>query len=254
MLHLLPITEFRQNLRNHVNQVQNLSKRLIYQLGDANGPYLLAPDTLRALEERHAVNCWAKEHFQSLLLTKYTTLAEGSSTQKLPLDILLGLTDFFGLVAQLCEVLAHPGVKEQASTWSIEEYMNLWISEKPLIAHGTFDKVYLTCSYLFQPTAFTRDHKPTTILEFFQTIQTEALNDQEQEHSTLYRTVISMSKEQREQVNRMLADTCDWMIELLQYQTIFSPNKERVYLKFRAVGAWYEDWIQPLPNLFHYNG
>ena len=254
MLHLLQMTEFRQNLRNYVNQVQDLPNRQIFQLGDKNGPYVLAPDTLRALEERHAVNCWAKEHFQSLRLTKYPTLADGKGTHDLPLDILLGLTDFFGLIAQICEILARPGVKEQASTWSIEEYMDLWLSGKSLLAHGTFDKVYLTCSYLFQPSYFDFNSKPTTITAFFQAIQAGANDDKEQETSTFYRSAITMTKEQREQVDQMIADTCDWVLELLQYQTIFSSNKERVYLKFRSVGAWYETWIQPLPNLFHYNG
>ena len=254
MLHLLQITEFRQNLRNYVNQVQDLSNSQIYQLGDKTGPYLLAPDTLKALEERHAVNCWAKEHFQALLLTKYPTLADGQGTHDLPLDILLGLTDFFGLVAQICEMLAHPSAKDNAHTWSITDYMDLWLSGKPWITHGTFDKVYLTCSYLFQPSYFDRNHKPTTIISFFQALQAGAEEDKEQETSTFYRDVIELTREQREQIDQIIADTCDWVIELLQYQSLFSPNKKRVYLKFRAIGAWYETWIQPLPNLFHYNG
>lgn len=248
MLQLLQITEFRQNLRTHLNTVRDLAKRQIFQLGDKEGPYVMSPETLRALEERHAVNSWAKERFSALQLKKYTTLSGGTKTKELPLDMLLGLTDLFGLVSELCDILAHPGVKENACLWNIENYLSIWESRQPLATHGNFDKVHSILYYLIEKDSPYPADRPVTIFEFFTTLQQWA----EQGESAPYRTKLELPDEQRQLSNHIIKLTCDWVLELLKFQTIFSPNRELVYLKFHTLCAWYESDVRPLPNLFHY--
>lgn len=248
MLQLLQITEFRQNLRTHLNTVRDLTKRQIFQLGDKEGPYVMAPETLRALEERHAVNCWIKERFSALHLKKYTTLSGGIKTEELPLDMLLGLTDLFGLVSELCEVLAHPGVKENACLWNIENYLSIWESRQPLATHGKFDKVHSILYYLMEKDCPYPTDRPVTIFDFFTTLQQWV----EQEDTSPYRKELELTKEQQQLSNCIIKLTCDWILELLKFQTIFSPNKELVVLKFHTFYTWYESDVRPLPNLFHY--
>lgn len=243
MLKKVNVSTFRNALKHYLEQI-SINPGTIYQTGNKSDIMVLSKTTLTKLQYRYYINMWARNQYRSLRLDQYLTLTNGKDTKELPLDVIIGFSQFFQLVQELLDTLAQPGAKENALTWDVSAYINDAIEETPLRTHGRFDLVYTILTRLITPQRFTGQ----TLNEFFQQIQ-------HVDHIDLRPTDLTTT--QQDLIGTILIDVSKWVCMLLEYQVLNTDDctqaPEPIFLHIGKVFDWYERHIGERPNTFGYD-
>lgn len=244
MLQVIGVADFRRQLKDYVEAVA-ASKNQIYQIGQANDALLLSPATLAKLQNRHHQNNMVKQQFDKSKLESYVTLAEGVGTKNLPLDVLLGLSAFFGLMKELISLLANPGAKENALRWKVSELAAQAVEGKELEAHPRFYRIYILIRRLFQPDNFKEfgQKENGTLIQFF--IYLQALLAQE---SPVFKE--KLPKEQDECIRSILMHFSQLAEDLISAQKLDrtveeeTETEERIFWRMQKIESWYQTYIK----------
>lgn len=237
------VSTFRNALKHYLEQISTNSGT-IYQTGNTNDILILSKTTLTKLQYRYYVNMWARNQYRSLRLDQYLTLTNGKHTKELPLDVIIGLSQFFQLVQELLDALAQPGAKENALTWDVSAYIKDAREKTPLSVHGRFDLVYTILTRLVKPRTFTGQ----TLNEFFQQLQyIDRMELISCELTTTHEDMICI----------ILTEMSKWICMLLEYQILNTDDctqtLEPIFLHIGRLLDWYEENIGERPNTFGYD-
>lgn len=250
MIPIIKISEFRLHLKDYLDEVSDMTISM-FQIGTKKGNLVMSEKTLEKLQKRHYVNTWSKNRFKRLKLDNYTTLANGSGTKDLPLDTLLALSSFFGLVTELMELLAHPGAKSNAAKWKVAEYIAAGVEKKPLNNRGRFHVVYAIVTRLFQKENFReflqQGENEGTLQSFFEYIL-------KQEKNTIFRD--SLSEKQTECLWEIIQNLCVLSIALINFQMLDGETDVealKISLVLNQINSWYECQIGSIPKDSNYN-
>ena len=242
MIPIIKISEFRLHLKDYLDEVSSMG-RPILQIGAKNGNLIMSEKMLEKLQKRHYVNTWAKNQFKRLKLDNYTTLAIGAGTRDLPFDTLLALSYFFGLVAELMELLACPGAKSNAMKWKVSEYIAAGVERKPLTNRGRFHVVHMVATKLFRKENFVEFlQQDGTLYSFFEYVL-------RQKKDTIFRD--SLNEGQTECLWEITQNLCLLSISLIKFQALEQETKMealKVSLVLGQIDSWYECQIGPLPK------
>lgn len=266
MLWKVQTAEFRRNLKEYMDNVSGPHgdivqlKAKVQEDGspNKNDLFLLSKETLVNLQRRHELNIWAKNQFAPLKLGNYMTLAKGRETKGLPLASILGMSEFFGLIGELLDVLSCPGVKTNAGKWDVSEYIEgAKDGKKPDTRNsGRFDRVYAVIHSLYSPeAAFGIWGDERTLLQFFWKMHLasgqKTANGQQELAGSLKNE--GLSTEQFCYLNDAIALFSLWAVMLIEFQPldlgadtatgIARPSKESIMLQFEYISNWYADYI-----------
>ena len=243
MLKKVNVSTFRNALKHYLDQIST-NPGTIYQTGNKSDIMVLSKTTLTKLQYRYYVNMWARNQYRSLRLDHYLTLTNGKNTKELPLDVIIGLSQFFQLVQELLDTLAQPGAKENALTWDVSAAIKNAVEAKPLSTHGRFDLVYTILTRLVKPQTFTG----TTLNEFFQ---------QMQHVDRMELLPCELTTSQENLICTILTDLSQWVCMLLEYQVLnitdCTQAPEPIFLHIGKILLWYEVNIGDHPNTFGYD-
>lgn len=249
MLKSIAITEFRRFLKDYLHTAGTTQD--IYKVSSPgeNEVYLMSTDTLEKLQQRHYINTWARNQFETLKLHRHLTLINGKKATELPLDTLLGLSALFQLMQKLLNVLSRPGAKQNALKWDVSEYVEQAAKQNVLEVHGKFDEVHSIIVHLFLPNQF-KDAKITSLYNFFLFVHntvSEHPDNLEQENLT---------EEQLQCVSSILDIISAWAKDLIELQAMdidMDSTAQWVILRFKHIIEWYKAYIGELPATLGYD-
>ena len=155
MVKKIGVAEFRRQLKNCLDDAADHPGTLI-QVGTERGILVLSEETLKQLQLRHATNGWAKHAFYDLHLSDYKTIAEKKEAEGLPLETIIGLSEFFQLFERLLDLLARPGAKQNVKKWDVTPYVRAALGMGAL-SHGRLEGVYTILMRLLCPNLFSGD-------------------------------------------------------------------------------------------------
>lgn len=275
MLQKIGITELRRHLKDHI---ANIAKSCnVYQVGEPSGVLIMSQAALAKLQRRHYVNIWARNQYTKLKLDSYMTITSGKKTKDLPLDMILALSEFFGLIKELTDILSRPGAKENALKWDVSEYINAAVEKKPLDSHNKFDGTYAVATKLFCHEQFGEMHSHTLnaffyhlnelVAEEMERMEKRAKKVRNPEEKPTLATILDpddyccfyprgLSDEQLEYVLEIVGILTGWATDLIEYQPL-NPDSDRhpeyIFLKFKRIMDWYETYVGELPNTLGYD-
>lgn len=237
MMKKIGVAEFRNHMKDYLDEAAD-SPGTVMRIGTDRDVFLLSGDTLKQLQIRHVANIWARTSWQALRLNDYRTLSEGAGTKGLPLEIILGLSEFFGLIDKLLELLARPGAKNNVKKWDVTPYVKAAATGKPLAEHGRFDGVYVAATRLFEKAAF-GSANTWTLYGWFEDLRTRAMT------GTLPFRQEKLENGQEAELCGLLETVLTWVLTVMDLQALQGerPAMDLMYLQFDRIQEWYRERI-----------
>lgn len=249
------VRDFRANLSTYLDEVSINNGTVLQVGGEREGSEIIVMSgaTLAKFDERHFVNKELAMLYNALGLEYYNVISEGKETSKLPIEVIIILTDLFRMGTNLMGILSQPNAKTNSAKWDITEYILQAKERKPLNFHGQFDFIYPVLTKLLNVDLM--QPKIHTLKDFFAHLA--------KENTHMYSSLIwNLPEDHFGIVYDATKALGHFMYTLIQFQNTVKNNVKltdtvtegTVREAFNAVVDWYDTYVANEPKTWVYDG